>query len=93
MPTFQIAHVREQGEDIIFILLDQSFARQTDESQAAQIAELQERANSAGLSGIVVPCWYEIHRWHFVGPPQWRALFESIPPGWVKQRLNHNLRW
>lgn len=93
MPTFQIAHVNEQGQDMIFVPLDSAFGRLPGADQAAQIAELQERANSAGLSGQVVACWLELSRWHFVGPQQWNPLFRSIPVGWVEERINKTLTW
>ena len=93
MPAFKLAHIREQGQDMIFIPLDAAFGRLPFEDQTAQIAELQARANSAGLAGLVVACWHELSRWHFLGPPQWRAFFESLPPEWISMNINRELTW
>ena len=67
MPTFRVAHLREQGQNIIIVPLDPDFGRKPRNEQHDVMAELQARANSAGLAGTVVPVW-DNERWsHFFG--------------------------
>lgn len=57
MPHYKVAHLREQGQDMIIIPLDSIFRQKVDSDQAAITADLQAHAASAGLAGIVVPVW------------------------------------
>ena len=57
MPRFKIAHIREQGVDLIIIPLESSFGYKSKQDQNSIITEFQERASSAGLAGTVVPVW------------------------------------
>jgi hypothetical protein len=42
MPRFKVAHLHEQGQDMVIILVDSSFGHKTREDQRAIMAELQE---------------------------------------------------
>ena len=57
MPRFKVAHIREQGIDLIIVPLDAAFGSKTSEDQQEIIAELQLHASGAGLAGTVVPVW------------------------------------
>lgn len=93
MPSFQVANFREQGQDIIVVLLNSTFGNQTASEQHAAIAELQLRANSAGLSGTVVPVWESGGRMHFIAPSQWHAFFQNLPMPVILQNINRTLSW
>lgn len=49
MPTFKVAHIREQGIDLIIIPLDPTFGRKSSTDQLRVIRELQGRAASARI--------------------------------------------
>lgn len=57
MARYKIAHVREQGVDLIIIPLESSFGNQGTQAQNDTIAVLQLKARAAGLAGKVVPVW------------------------------------
>jgi hypothetical protein len=57
MPKFKIAHVREQGVDLVIVPLESSFGHKTQDDQNRAITELRMRSNAAGLVGAVVPVW------------------------------------
>lgn len=59
MPRFKVAHVKEQGVDLIIIPLGSGFGSLSNSAQNAQQQELQIRANASGLAGTVVPVWEE----------------------------------
>lgn len=94
MPRFKVAHVREQGIDLIIIPLDDNFGRKTHDDQHSAIAELQARASSAGLAGKVVPVWDAGGgRMAFIAPPNWNPFFKSINLAFVAANINRELYW
>jgi hypothetical protein len=93
VPSFQVAHFREQGQDIIVILVNSSFWNQTADDQNAAMSELQLRANSAGLSGTVVPVWESGGRMHFKAPTHWHPFFRSLSMPVIAQNINRTLTW
>jgi hypothetical protein len=94
MPNYKIAHLREQGQDMIIIPLDNSFEDKTEKDQKATIASLQIRAQQAGLAGIVVPVWEgNGGRMKFIAPQQWHPYFESLSLAFVQMNLNKQLSW
>ena len=54
MPSFKIAHIKEQGNDLIIIPLESSFGSMSAKDQAAMVADLQAHAIEEKLSGKVV---------------------------------------
>lgn len=94
MTTMEIAHVREQGVDLIVVPLDPSFGRKSTRDQHEVIGELQARSRSAGLAGTVVPVWDNGGgRMAFIAPRHWHAFFASIGLYWVHANLNRQLSW
>lgn len=75
MAQYKLAHIREQGVDLIIIPLDSSFGYKSETDQHDIISSLQACARSAGLAGTVVPIWEEggaLIRAHAV-PPRFRG--------------------
>jgi len=94
MPNFELAHVREQGVDLIVIPLDDQFGRKVQSDQQSIIQELQVRARSAGLGGTVVPVWDNGGgRMAFIAPRNWHSFFQSISFDWVAMNINRTLSW
>jgi len=57
MAKYKIAHIREQGIDLIIAPLDSSFEYRTSQEQQEFISALQICASSTGLAGAVIPIW------------------------------------
>jgi hypothetical protein len=94
MTTLDIAHVREQGVDMIIVPLDQSFDHKTAAQQNAARAEIQARAASAGLRGAVALVWDAGGgRMAFLAPTNWQRFFQSVNLRWVFANLNRELSW
>ena len=94
MPKFDIAHIREQGVDLIIIPLDDSFRFKSGKDQETAIAELQARASTAGLAGTVVPVWDNGGgRMAFRAPNNFHPFFKSIDLIFVATNINRELRW
>jgi hypothetical protein len=94
MPRFDVAHIREQGIDIIIIPLNSSFRFKSESEQREIISELQLRASSAGLAGTVVPVWDNGGgRMAFIAPENWHPFFRSIDLQFVAANINRQLFW
>lgn len=88
---FDIAHIREQGQDIIIIPLDSSFNNKTLTQKNQIIFALQMCASSAGLEGRVVVMWFNKGSTMFIAPPEWHPFFNSIDMVWVARNINRSL--
>jgi len=93
MPAFEIAHIREQGQDMIVVPLDDQFDHKPNATQQEIIHELQMRARGAGLAGTVVPVWEAGGRTKFIAPRPWHPFFQSVSIQWVAMNVNRTLSW
>ena len=93
MPTLKIAHIRDQGNDMIIIPLDRSFDIKSSSDQRATIKEMQARAKSAGLDGTVVAIWEAGGRTKFIAPRSWHSFFNSINLMFVWNHINAEISW
>ena len=94
MPSYRIAHLRKQGQDMIIVPLDSSFGHKITDDQQAIIADLQAHARGAGLPGTVVPVWDSGRgRMAFIAPQPWHSFFQSLSLAHVARNLNKTLSW
>jgi len=92
MAELDIAHINEQGEDLILIPLNNSFGYKTKIEQEQTILSLQNFAIQAGLKGKVIPVWVDsVNRMHFVAPEFYHAFMFSINYNFVLRNLNKKL--
>jgi hypothetical protein len=94
VPSLKIAHIREQGQDIIIVPLDASFGYKSQDDQQDTIDELQFRTHSAGLAGQVVPVWNSGGgRMAFIAPRPWHPFFQSLNLNAVLASVTRELNW
>ena len=94
MPEFKVAHIREQGQDMIIVPLDSAFGHKISQDQQAIIADLQAHATGAGLAGTVVPVWDAGGgRMGFIAPQPWHPLFSSLDLRRIFASINKELSW
>jgi hypothetical protein len=93
VPRFKVAHVREQGVDLIIVPLKASFGNKTNVEQNEIVDELQRRANRAGLAGTVVPVWKAGNRMSFIAPRNWYPFFRSLSWNDVLASINKEIYW
>lgn len=93
MTTLKVAHIREQGQDMIIAPLSNSFDHKTPTQQTAAVAEIQRAANSAGLRGTVVVAWESGGRMKFIGPRPWHPFLRSLSMYHIQANLNRTLTW
>lgn len=94
MPRYKVAHLKEQGQDMIIVPLDSVFGRKAENDQIAITADLQRHATGAGLAGLVVPVWDAGDgRMAFRAPEQWHPFFQSINLQFVLANINREIYW
>jgi hypothetical protein len=94
MPKFSVAHVQEQGQNLIIIPLESSFRNRAEGEQKLALAEFERRSNSAGLKGRVVLVWDNGGgRMGFMAPNQWHPFVRSINLRYVAANINRELSW
>jgi len=91
MNKFKIAHLREQGVDLIIIPLDSAFGRKSQSDQQEVIASLQACAEGAKLAGTVVPVWQTGNRMQFIAPTKWHPFFKSLSWNQITANINKEL--
>ena len=92
MGEYQVAHLREQRQDMIIIPLADEFRYKSSAEQNAISHSLQLCASSAGLRGTVALVWDAGGgRMGFIAPSQWRNFFASIDLYYVAQNINRVL--
>jgi hypothetical protein len=94
MPRFKVAHIKEQGQDIVIVPLDSAFGHKVTSEQQMIADELQLRSQSAGLAGRVVPVWDSGGgRMGFLAPRNWHGFFGGVSLHWVFANINRELYW
>ena len=58
MTDFEVAHINEQGINVVVAFVDSSFAHKSSEEQNQVAAALQLCARSAGLAGNIAMVWF-----------------------------------
>ncbi|HEV7388077.1 MAG TPA: hypothetical protein VGN73_05625 [Gemmatimonadaceae bacterium] len=92
MPTFQVAHLRHDGQDLIIVPVDRSFAKRSPTEQARIQEAFQQSAAAADIRGVVVTVWEDATgRMAFRAAPPWHEFLKSIDMVYVATALNRNL--
>jgi hypothetical protein len=92
MPTFQVAHLRRDSQDIIIVPVDRTFGKRSPAEQARIQEAFQRSAVSAEMAGVVVPVWEDASgRMAFRAPPPWHDFLKSIDMVYVATALNRIL--
>lgn len=92
MPTFQVAHLQRDGQEVIIVPVDRSFGKRSPSEQARIQEAFQRSAAAAGMAGVVVPVWEDATgRMAFRAPPPWHDFFKSIDMVYVATALNRSL--
>ncbi len=91
MAEYDVAHIHEQGQDLIIIPMAERFQFLPDKEQRDVMASLQVCATAAGLRGTVVPVWNNGGRTAFIAPQPWHPFFQSIDLGFVAANINRRL--
>ena len=94
MPSLKVAHIREQGVDLVIVPLDPGFGRQSQAAQDDTIGGVQNRVRASGLAGTVVPVWDDGGgRMAFRAPRPWHPFFSGLSLHSVWSNVNREVSW
>ena len=91
MSDYDIAHINQQGVDLIIVPLDSSFGYKSPADQRSVINALQRCTQGASLKGTVVPVWDSNGSMAFIAPQEWHPFFQSIDMSYVAMSINRRL--
>ncbi|WP_095083712.1 hypothetical protein [Pseudomonas sp. Irchel s3h17] len=77
MAKYKIAHIKEQGQQMIIAPLDSAFNNRTQQAKNDFMEAFQIAATSAGLAGRVALIWKSGSMVHFMAPQPWHPFFRS----------------
>lgn len=89
--TYEVAHIREQGQDIIIIPVSKSVNSMSNAKQNELRDSLQYYASDAGLAGKVCLVWECGRRFNFLAPQPWRPFFSNMSMQFVAININKKL--
>jgi len=91
MSTFKIAHIKEQGVNVIIAPLAPHFEQATPEQRAKVMAAFTQAALDASLRGRVVLVWRTGMGFKFIAPVEWQPFFRSLRWRDILGNLNRDL--
>jgi hypothetical protein len=89
--TYEVAHIREQGQDMIIIPVSNSVNNMSNVKQNELKSSLQYYASDAGLAGEVCLVWNHGQHFHFMAPQPWHSFFKSMNMQFVARNINKKL--
>jgi hypothetical protein len=94
MARYKVAHIKEQGVDLIIVPVDSSYGLESLNQQQELRDELQRHASSAGLAGTVVLVWKKAFGdMEFLARPQLHPFFVSLTYERVLAIVNREIFW
>ena len=92
MTTFDVAHLREQGQNLIIVPVNRDYGSKTSTEQEQILLELELAANRAGLAGHAVAVWDAgSGRMAFRGPSAWRSFLEGLSLPLIAANINKRI--
>lgn len=93
MPSFKVAHIKEQGQDMLLFPLSGNFGLKSEADQNAVLQTLQARARGAGLPGHAVCVWEIGGRTRSIGPEAWKGYLSGLSIQWVNKQATLSIAW
>jgi hypothetical protein len=93
MPSFKVAHIREQGQNMLLFPLDRTFGLKTAAEKNSILAELEVRAQRAGLAGRAAVFWESGGSTYSLGPRPWNSFLRSMNLRTVLASVNKSISW
>jgi len=91
MASFDVAHVRVQGSDVILIVVDSAFGHKSKSEQDEALVGFRLAASHAGLRGGVAVVWNQGSRVMSFGPRNWQGFLRSLTWPWIAANINRKL--
>ena len=93
MPRVKVAHLREQGQNMLIFPLDSSTHHKSNAEKSDILENLEMRAHAAGLAGGAVIAWEYSRSFHFMGPRPWHPFPRGLSLRTVLDNVNTEISW
>jgi hypothetical protein len=93
MPSIKVAHLREQGQEMLLFPLSSSFGFKPSLDQNSILADLERLAHRAGLAGKAAAFWEAGGRTYFLGPRPWFSFLQRISLAMVWANVNREISY
>ncbi len=92
MASYDVAHIREQGQNMIIVFVDRSVGSKSKLEQTGIANSIEACACAAGLAGCVVLVWNDgFGRMAFFGPTPWHPFLRSVTFEYLAANINKRL--
>jgi predicted class III extradiol MEMO1 family dioxygenase len=91
MGRFQVAHIREQGQDLIVIFVSDAMHYEPDTERSKALLSLQIASRRAGLAGAVVLVWEYAGQMEVFCHTAFHNFFQSVPYQLLAANINKTL--
>ncbi len=92
MATFDVAYIKEQGQDVIIVVVSPAVGNLSLPGQHKIHDSLQAAATSAGLAGTVALVWDPSSgQMGFLAPAEWNDYFQNLSLETVSAKVNRKL--
>jgi hypothetical protein len=94
VPSFKVAYIQVQGQDLIIFPVEAGFGRLAGLDQDRELAFLGSRASSAGLHGTAVAVWETGQgKVTFRAPVACYGFLAGINLKFVMANVNREISW
>lgn len=89
--TYDIAHVRHRDTNMVFVVTNANFFRQSNATQERWWTALKVCVREANLSGTTIAVADVNGSLRFYGPKNWHKFLRTLDMDWVNARINKEL--
>jgi len=94
MPSYKVAHIKEQGVDLVIVFVPNSFPVEGNRAQNEAIIDLERRTKALGWAGSVVPVWKNANgTTGFIAKENYHPFFKSVSFDSLAKNINKELSW
>ncbi len=88
---YQVAHVRYQNSNMVFVVTNASFFRADEAQQERWYTAVQQCVRGANLAGQTIVVANVRGRFRFYAPRSWHKFLRTLDMNWVSARINKEL--
>lgn len=91
MPKFPVAHLKEQGQDLVVIFVSSAMRYKTLQERQATLEDFQASSLAAGLAGTAALAWEFGSRLEYFCAPAFQTFFSSLSYEDLTANINRTL--
>jgi hypothetical protein len=94
VPSIDVAYLREEPHDLIFVLLHSSYLDMSESEKEREIEEIEYRVFEFGLRGIIITVWLEKEKMCFIANVRFHDYTSSyLTYELILMNVNNHITW